>query len=187
VLTFNGAVTYALERFKITWMAAIGLVVGAVWTDFLRKHVEGLFNDGTNDLPLMEEQLGYVLAVTAVCTILPAAIVNLDYAYHSRCIPVHRRVYRQRFNKLIAELQADEPYSPTHDWDYDSDGCPDAQFAYFRDMDTVKDAQSWVASRLSKIFRGKPDEPPEKTPLLAQQVRRVKTGRFIKLRAPETV
>jgi hypothetical protein len=147
IMTVNGSITYALNRYNVTWMAATGLVMAAAWTDFLRKHVEGLFNDGTNDLPLMWNQLGFVLAITAVCTILPALVANLDYAYHSRFIPVHRRVFRQRFTRLMEELVKDEAYAPTHEWDYDSDGCPDAQFEWFRRLDTKKDAVDYAVSR----------------------------------------
>jgi hypothetical protein len=126
--------------------------------DGSHKHVEGLFQDGTNDLPLMERQLGYVMAITVVCTVLPAVVTNLYYAYNSRCVPMHRRVFRRRFEKLVNELLDDDPFAPRHDLDYDSDGCPDAQFAYFRQIDTKDDAVAFVVSRQARNKRRKKAE-----------------------------
>jgi hypothetical protein len=168
-ITLNECVTYALETYQWSWMSALGLIMAISWTDFLHKHVEGLFNDGTNDLPLMTQQLFYVIAITLVCTALPSIVVNVNYAYYSRCVPVHRRVFRQRFRKLVKKILEDEPYARTYELEYDSDGCPDAQLAFLRERDMLSGKNAFIASRKARAARATP-EISNKQPLLAAPV-----------------
>ena len=163
ILTFNGIIITGFVKFQAIWLIAISVILGGFWGDFLKKHIEGLFNDGVQDMPFAAQDFAFCFTVTIIIGIVMGSYVMIDYIYNRYCRPAYRRINRQRFRGYWFTAKKYDPYLNDHDWDYNSDECPCESYLYFRHKDSIADV-----AQLTKIRKRhteiQPDEPKPAEP-----------------------
>ena len=157
-LTFNGILVDGFIKFQGVWMIALSVFLGQSWGEFFKNHVEALFQDGMKELPNAWQEFAFCAVITLAAASLMAVFTFVDNMYHWILVPEYRIVNRQRFRGLWATAKRYQPYLNDHDWDYNSDECPDEAVIWYRKQDTVRQV-----CKIKEMYRRKgklKDEPP---------------------------
>jgi hypothetical protein len=113
---FLGSVTGALYELM---RAIFALILSQIWFQFLNNHMQGLFNDGTADLPYAWNQFFYCVLVTVGAGVL-IVFSNGGPMYYRKFFLDSRLVFNlELFNMYNAQARTIEENMDTHAEGYD--------------------------------------------------------------------